>query len=134
MKKLSELLVDGVTLNDVMNSTLDGYTMTGDFSVRNKGDVKVDDLRVRYTLTGVTFATLMADASKTVVIRGQRPARELSEAELTRVFDKGNPLVRHYSEAGTKIETPEQVKARRVAMFAAMSEEERAEMLELLQG
>lgn len=132
MTKLIDLVQEGTTINDLMEATMDDFELVGDFSLTNSGGVKLEKLRVKYLLGGVKLNTILCDASKTVVIRQQRPARELSAAELERIFSVENPMTRHYTEAGLKIETPEQLQAKREAAIGSMSAEEKQEMIDAL--
>ena len=132
MSKLMDLVVEGTTISDLLDATMDGFELIGDFSLTNNAKVKLENLRVKYLLGGVKLNTVLCDASKTVVIRQQRPARELSEAELTRTFSRTDPLVRHYSEAGHAIETPEQLAEKRKAAIGSMTPEEKQAMIDEL--
>ena len=119
MTKLTELLKDGVTVEDVMNSTLDGLTFSKVFSIKNSSNVEVGGCTVNYLGDGTTFKAFADDAIRTNVIATQRVSRALSEKELKDLFH-GNGATILLADAGKKIESMEERASKAVAAAAGL--------------
>ena len=134
-QKLLNLLREGVTVEDLLNSTLDGIRLTSrKFSVKNdETSMSAKDLKVSFSLDGCSFNKLSKEALDSAIISFQRPLRNLSNAEIEKLLKGERLYVVPIVAAGTAIESSEERKARATANSAMMSDDEVAIELKRLQ-
>lgn len=111
---------------------VDGKIVIADLTVRKSRDGEPINLTARIDFTGVSATQILLWAARTKIIDLQRALR-LCDLQFLKELAKRGPIVRRASEAGTSFVDPLRIRQQIIDKAMAMTPEERASIIELLQ-
>lgn len=112
---------------------IDGQTVIAELTVRKSKDGEPVDLTAEIDFTGVPASQILLWAARTKIIDLQRALR-LCDLAFIKDLAKRGPIRRRATEAGTGFVDPARAQQQIADKFSAMTPEEKAALLKLLQN